>query len=59
MPTRTGAKQRKPVKPRRKRVAPLSYDKLLKLAPKLKPPQSWYDEGVNPFEPQAHAKKSR
>ena len=59
MPTRTGANQRKPAKPRRKRAVPLAYDKLLKLAPKMKPPQSWYDEGVDPFQPEQRTKKSR
>jgi len=31
--------------------APLSNAKLLKLAKKRKPPQAWYDEGINPFQP--------
>jgi hypothetical protein len=38
-----------PVKPKAKRAS--SYDKLLKLAPRLKPPQTWYDEQANPFQP--------
>jgi hypothetical protein len=37
----------------RKRAAkaPLSNAQLLKLAKKSRPPQKWYDEDVNPFEP--------
>ena len=31
--------------------APLSNARLLKLAKKNRPPQKWYDEDVNPFEP--------
>ena len=58
MAARTGTKQPRSTKPRRKRGAVLAYDKLLKLAPKMKPPQSWYDEGVNPFEPEAKPRKS-
>ena len=30
----------------------LTNAELLRLARKHRPPQSWYDEGVNPFEPQ-------
>lgn len=59
MPTHTGAKQRKPAKPRRKRAAPLAYDKLLKLAPKMKPPQRWYEERVDPFQPENKPGKRR
>jgi len=29
----------------------LPYEQLIKLARRNKPPQTWYDEGVNPFEP--------
>jgi hypothetical protein len=57
MATRTGTKQRKPAKPRRKRAEALAYDKLLKLAPKMKPPQSWYDEGIDPFKPEEKPQK--
>jgi hypothetical protein len=59
MPTPTRTKQRKPAKPRRKRAPTLAYDKLLKLAPKMKPPQTWYDEGVNPSEPEEKSRKRR
>jgi len=50
MPTRpankiTGRKAAK--KPRKT----LPYDRLLKLVPKMKPPQTWYEEGANPFAP--------
>jgi hypothetical protein len=30
---------------------PLSNDRLLELAAARRPPQSWYDEKINPFEP--------
>jgi len=31
---------------------PMSNDRLLELASKHQPPQSWYEEDVNPFEPE-------
>ena len=40
-----------PRKTPKKVRARATYQKLLKLAPKLKPPQAWYDEQSNPFEP--------
>jgi hypothetical protein len=36
--------------PKKKRAA-LSNERLLRLAKKHRPPQSWYDENTNPFEP--------
>jgi hypothetical protein len=46
---------RKPAakKPSPKRGKALPYDALLKLASKMKPPQKWFDESENPFEPDA------
>lgn len=44
--------QPKPKKATNKTRKALSYDELKKLAPKMKPPQSWYDETTNPFEPE-------
>ena len=35
----------------KKSVAPLSNARLLELAQTRKPPQSWYDETIDPFEP--------
>jgi hypothetical protein len=43
----TATKTRRTSKKTRARA---SYQKLLKLAPKLKPPQRWYDDDSNPFE---------
>jgi hypothetical protein len=40
----------KPRKAPKKTRARATYQKLLKLAPKLKPPQSWYEDDSNPFE---------
>jgi hypothetical protein len=34
----------------------MSNEKLLRLARKQRPPQSWYDENVNPFQPKPPAK---
>ena len=52
MSSRTGTRPRKP-REQSKRAAPgLPYDKLLRLAPKMKPPQSWYDESTDPFRPE-------
>jgi hypothetical protein len=45
-PSRTVAKKPK------KGLKQLSNAELLRLARKRKPPQSWYDEKINPFEPQ-------
>ena len=56
MATPARAKRPKPTKPAKKAGKPpaaLPYDELIKLAPKMKPPQSWYDEDANPFEPEA------
>jgi hypothetical protein len=55
MPTR--APQRRTAKKPAKRRTALAYEQLVKAAPKLKPPQSWYDETVNPFQPPAKPKK--
>ena len=41
----------KSTKPARKARKSASYDRLLKLAAKSKPPQRWYDEAASPFEP--------
>jgi hypothetical protein len=46
----TAKSKRPPRKPKTK-AATLSNEELLQLAAKRRPPQSWYDEGVNPFEP--------
>jgi hypothetical protein len=52
MATTTNAKSTKKAA-KRKSVAkqPLSNARLLKLAKKHRPPQKWYDEDVDPFEP--------
>jgi hypothetical protein len=49
--SRTTTKQAKTKRPAKVARKALSYDELKKLAPKMKPPQTWYDEGTNPFEP--------
>ena len=49
--TRSAAKV-KSTKPARKPRKAASYDRLLKVAAKSKPPQRWYDEAANPFEPE-------
>lgn len=53
MATRTPKKPAKsPVRAKRATGATkLSNQELLKLAAKNRPPQAWYDEAVNPFEP--------
>jgi hypothetical protein len=43
--------RRKPRKKAKKRVQPLSNAKLLKLAQKHRPPQSWFDQTDLPFVP--------
>ena len=40
---------------RPKKRAKFSYDQLLKLADKMRPPQRWFDEQTNPFEPKPGA----
>jgi hypothetical protein len=50
-------KASKASKPRRKPAAkaparPLSHAQLLKLAAKHRPPQSWYDETIDPTKPE-------
>jgi hypothetical protein len=54
MPIR--ATQRRTAKKPAKRKAPLPYAEFAKLAPKLKPAQSWYDETTDPFKAQAKRK---
>jgi hypothetical protein len=49
--SRPAAKVR-PAKPARKPKSAASYDRLLKLAARAKPPQRWYDEAANPFKPE-------
>jgi hypothetical protein len=44
---------------RNKTRAQQRYEQLLRLAPKMKPPQSWYDEGIDPFEAEGKPKKRR
>lgn len=50
-PTTSKPKPPKSSKPKTRRRPPLSTEELLKLAATNRPPQSWFDEGVNPFEP--------
>jgi hypothetical protein len=40
-------------KPRKRSSKPLSNAQLLKLAAKQRPPQSWYEESVDPTKPQS------
>ena len=49
MPLTTRAKAKKAKKPRV--TPPLSNQQLLALAKKRRPPQTWYDERANPFQP--------
>jgi hypothetical protein len=53
MPTTTKSQ------PKGKKAGKLSNAQLLQLAKKRKPPQSWYNEGTNPFAPAAKPKKSK
>ena len=41
----------RPGKKKAGRCPPLTNEQLLRLAAKNRPPQSWYDEDANPFEP--------
>jgi hypothetical protein len=47
----TAARKTKPRKTKRPAKAALSNTQLLKLARRSRPPQTWYDENTNPFEP--------
>ena len=51
MATRSAARAKSTKPAPRSRKAP-SYARLLKLSGKSKPPQRWYDEAANPFEPE-------
>ena len=51
MATRSAAKVKSSKPPRKPRKS-ASYDRLLKLAARSKPPQRWFDEATNPFEPE-------
>jgi hypothetical protein len=53
----TTTKQTKAKKPATAPRKGLPYEQLQKLAPKMKPPQTWYDDTTNPFEPEQGGQK--
>lgn len=52
MSSRTHARPQKPRKSNKKKASALPYEKLLRLAPKMKPSQAWYDETGDAFRPE-------
>jgi hypothetical protein len=48
----TKVQRAKPVRRRKAAARPLNNARLLKLAAKHRPPQSWYDEQVDPTKPE-------
>ena len=58
---KTVKRPRKASKPRtpKKAAAPLTHAQLLKLAARNRPPQSWYDEQVDPTKPEPPVRRGR
>ena len=50
--TATRAKRKKKARKPKARARRLTHSQLLKLAAKHRPPQSWYDEQIDPMKPQ-------
>ena len=51
---------RKALQPRRpKKTAALTHAQLLKLAARNRPPQSWYDEQIDPTKPEPSDSRGR
>jgi len=60
MPTPAAKTSRKRAKASSKaRLRPLPNAALLKLAAKHRPPQSWYDENIDPTKPERSPRRER